>query len=597
MASFSKSHLVSAAVVVAVSALLATTGAPTTSAETDVPQVDRQTSVSGPQVVDTISLPGAQPVALAWYAAGNKLLAVDDAGHRLVAIDGSTRAVAWTAPIGGAVTTLVVNETFGKVYLGSDYAFGSGSGLIEVFDADTGAALTRIDPTPENPGRANSFRMRGDEVRDKVYASYFCPMCTSLGVIDVASDGFTVLMDEVVPTFSNGFGVSGVNAVTNEVFAVNSGNLFAIDGATGGVDQIVLGSVLPLWLAVNEVENKVYFFAIGADVQGDLYVLDRDTGTSRWIGTEGQDLEPLVFNSATNTLFAGCQVGTLGAIVDGATDTIGYVDYGGAEVCGMGDGAVRSETDNAYFASTGYTVVVNGSSALAMSLATGHPNEGGVFAMSVVIDQVKGLVYVVNDHHDGVITVIQDAELQLIPPPVPDAPTSVHAVRGDRSARVSWAPASPNGSPITGYTVTGSPGGSTRTVPGDATSATVTGLTNGTAYTFAVVATSAAGDSPPSLPSNQVTPAGVPRRMAAPVVVVRGTRAMVAWTAANPNGAPITRYRLDISTGKDRTLAAGARRTVFKGLDPGRYRVRIAARNAIGLGPHSTWTGFRIRSH
>jgi len=216
--------------------------------------------------------------------------------------------------------------------------------------------------------------------------------------------------------------------------------------------------------------------------------------------------------------------------------------------------------------------------------------------MSVAIDEARGLVYVVNDHHDGIITVIQDAELQIVPPPAPDAPTSVRAVRGDRSARVSWDPASPHGSPITGYTVTGSPGGSTRTVPGDATSATVTGLTNGTAYTFTVVATSAAGDSPPSIASNQVTPAGVPRRMGAPQVVVRGTKAMVTWTAANPNGAPITRYKVDISTGRDRSLAAGARTTVFKGLDPGRYRVRIAARNAIGLGPYSTWTGFRIRS-
>jgi uncharacterized repeat protein (TIGR01451 family) len=93
----------------------------------------------------------------------------------------------------------------------------------------------------------------------------------------------------------------------------------------------------------------------------------------------------------------------------------------------------------------------------------------------------------------------------------PGAPTSALAVAGDALASVSWvAPASNGGSPITSYTVTtllgGVPTGAPTAVAGNVTSVFVTGLSNGTAYTFSVHATNAIGDGPESAPSNSVTP-------------------------------------------------------------------------------------------
>ncbi len=88
----------------------------------------------------------------------------------------------------------------------------------------------------------------------------------------------------------------------------------------------------------------------------------------------------------------------------------------------------------------------------------------------------------------------------------PGAPTGVLATPSNGSATVRWvAPAYDGGSAITSYTVTSSPGGFTATTAG-ATSATVTGLTNGTSYRFTVTATNVAGPGPASGPSAAVTP-------------------------------------------------------------------------------------------
>ena len=88
---------------------------------------------------------------------------------------------------------------------------------------------------------------------------------------------------------------------------------------------------------------------------------------------------------------------------------------------------------------------------------------------------------------------------------VPGAPTSVAAVRGPGEAVVSFtAPVSDGGSAITSYTVTSSPGSVTAT--GSTSPITVTGLTNGTSYTFTVAATNAVGTGSASSASSAITP-------------------------------------------------------------------------------------------
>jgi len=88
---------------------------------------------------------------------------------------------------------------------------------------------------------------------------------------------------------------------------------------------------------------------------------------------------------------------------------------------------------------------------------------------------------------------------------VPGAPTIGTATAGAGQASVTFsAPGSDGGAAISGYTVTSSPGGKTGT--GTTSPILVTGLTNGTAYTFTVTATNSLGTGPSSASSNSVTP-------------------------------------------------------------------------------------------
>ncbi len=88
---------------------------------------------------------------------------------------------------------------------------------------------------------------------------------------------------------------------------------------------------------------------------------------------------------------------------------------------------------------------------------------------------------------------------------VPGAPTIGTATGGDAQATVTFtAPASDGGSAIIDYTATSTPGGFTGTA--SSSPITVTGLANGTAYTFKVTARNAVGIGPASAPSNSVTP-------------------------------------------------------------------------------------------
>ncbi|MFM9135317.1 MAG: fibronectin type III domain-containing protein, partial [bacterium] len=109
------------------------------------------------------------------------------------------------------------------------------------------------------------------------------------------------------------------------------------------------------------------------------------------------------------------------------------------------------------------------------------------------------------------------------PPPVypPGAPTNLAAVAGNAEASVSWtAPTYAGSYPITDYEVVSSPSGRSCVAKVPALSCTVTGLSNGTSYTFRARALNGAGWGAYSDPSNAVTPSAP----VTPSIMVAGSR-------------------------------------------------------------------------
>jgi hypothetical protein len=175
---------------------------------------------------------------------------------------------------------------------------------------------------------------------------------------------------------------------------------------------------------------------------------------------------------------------------------------------------------------------------------------------------------------------------------VPGKPTGVVASRGSGSASVFWMAAPANGRAISGYAVTSSPGNLTCSTSG-ALTCTVLGLTNGTSYTFTVVATNAIGAGAASDPSNAVVPATVPGQPLTVTAVAGNTHATVSWQAPSTDGGDaITSYTVTSSPGAKKCTASGDLQCIVTGLTNGTaYTFTVTAANGIGVGAASAPSG------
>jgi hypothetical protein len=184
----------------------------------------------------------------------------------------------------------------------------------------------------------------------------------------------------------------------------------------------------------------------------------------------------------------------------------------------------------------------------------------------------------------------------------PGPPTGLALFRADGRVGITWvAPASIGTAPITDYFIQySSNGGATWVTFPDgvstATGTTVTGLTNGTAYLFRVVARNKNGFGPASVPAGPVTPLGL---AAAPTItsLTAGTNLInVSWTTPNGNGSAITgyihEYRVGTNPAQQIWIGSSFNSRQITGLVNGAsYTVRVAAVTAAGIGNFSAWAG------
>ena len=175
-----------------------------------------------------------------------------------------------------------------------------------------------------------------------------------------------------------------------------------------------------------------------------------------------------------------------------------------------------------------------------------------------VTDLINGVTYAfdvraVNSIGPGGSSTTQS----VIPGTIPSAPRILTAQAGDRHVRLQWvAPASNGGNVITGYEYrqkagTGSFGAWTNIAGSDAatTGHTVTGLINGTTYTFMVRAKNPMGKGPQSnqASATPVTLASAPQSFTA---TAGNGEVALRWAApASDGGSAIRRYEYRVRAG------------------------------------------------
>ena len=318
----------------------------------------------------------------------------------------------------------------------------------------------------------------------------------------------------------------------------------------------------PVELAVGSPNHKVYVTTVvgsapalqKADTSGNLatWTDPSATGALRALSVNAAGTRAVVSSDSrsklwildTSTMQPESSPLNMTAVWGTAESTSGLIYVGSSSVKGISVVAQLQGTLNASAAQPGDTltitvsptpataagrpVVVDDSTLPSVSFGgiTSAAVPSGVNTFSVTVPSAaSGTVEAVASLAGGATLSLGNVTIggDVPPPPAISAtePTNVVATPGDAAASVSWsAPVSSGSYPVSHYLATSSPGGRTCLVASPALDCEVTGLANGTAYTFTVKALTGAGWSASSEPSNVV----VPRAGAERSIVITGTR-------------------------------------------------------------------------
>jgi titin len=182
---------------------------------------------------------------------------------------------------------------------------------------------------------------------------------------------------------------------------------------------------------------------------------------------------------------------------------------------------------------------------------------------------------------------------------------------GSGEVKLSWTPpAGDNGAPVTDYQIEWSTDGLLWMTFDDgvstATTATVTGLTNGTTYRLAVAPRNIVGRGFGI--QTQATPMWTPEApdglttVVAPADGLQSGEVKLSWAAPPTNGSEITDYRIEWSsdaetwTTADDGVSTATTATVGGLTDFTSYTFRVSAQNGVGTGPTATVDGTPLRA-
>jgi hypothetical protein len=243
--------------------------------------------------------------------------------------------------------------------------------------------------------------------------------------------------------------------------------------------------------------------AVVTDSNGLIYVIGGETANGVYTNVvEAYNPSTRTWTCSVGDTSPGCSSTTIApmptsrdADADTTSDGLIYVIGGNNSTGDLSSIEVFNPSTNSWACSTGDSAGSGCSSKVLTDLPTARVG-------AAVATGSDGRLYVVGGNNGTYLSTVEAYQ----PPTVPGAPGSVTATGANASASVTWtAPASTGGMPISGYTVTCTPSCTPVMVPSGTLSTMVSGLTNGTAYTFTVSATNFVG-SGTGTTSNSVTP-------------------------------------------------------------------------------------------
>ena len=509
-------------------------------------------------------------------------------------LDGDSSLDLVTANLGSDDVSVLLGDGAGSFGGLTDFAAGTEPSSISVSDVD---GDTFGDLVVANYTSDSVSVLLGDGTGGFGAKTDFGTGDSPISVVVADLDGDTA--DDIVTSnyVSNnvsvllGDGSGGFGAKTD--FATGNGpELLAVADLNGDtVVDLAVPSQLSSNVAVLLGDGAGGF---GAKTDFETGVDPRSVGADDLNGDTFVDLA--VANQGANTVsvLLGDGTGSFGAKTDFATGGGGPYSVAVGDL--NGDAFDDLATAN-YGSGTASVLLGDGTGAFGANIDFDIGNG----ASSVAIGDLNG-----DSRLDLAVAVyVSDTVAVLLnstgdPVTVPGAPTIGTATAGNGQATVSWAaPASHGGAAITGYVVTPYIGATAQTpVPVGPlpTSYTITGLTNGTTYTFTVAATNSEGTGAESDASNAVTP--TPTVPGAPTILRNATAghesATVSWTApASDGGSAVTGYVVTPYVGyfplPPVTFASTVTTQTVTGLTDGTtYRFRVRALNTVGAGGYST---------
>ncbi|MBN6187686.1 S-layer homology domain-containing protein [Aneurinibacillus sp. BA2021] len=556
------------------------------------------------------------PQSIAVNPVTNEIYVTNFGSNNVMVIDGAndTRK---TVGVGTSPQAIAVNPVTNKIYVAN-----SNSNDVTVID---GASNTTTTVGVGILPRAIAV----NPVTNKIYVAN--SNSNNVTVIDGTSNTTTTVEAGTAPS------AVVVNPVTNKIYVanLNSHNVTVIDGASNTTTTVEVGSY-PLAIAVNPVTNKIYVANNGSN---NVSVIEGAGRTAPPVASPpGGEVEPGTWVTLTTTTDGAAIYYTL----DGSTPSNSSTKYTEQikvtaamtiKAIAVKDGMIDSEAmmeqytiqlpalsapENVTGAAGDKQVTLNWSTVANAQSYNVYKYEGASAPANandwtLIQQDVTATTYTVTGLTNGTnytfavkavnangasdfSNAVIATPVGSSTPAVPGQPVNVLAEAGDSQAKVSFeAPGDDGGSNILQYTVTAWVNGiaTPGTKSGDSSPIIMTGLTNGTTYTFTVVATNGVGDSIPSAQSNPVTPTDQqpgsdteapqwPDDSELTVSDVTQTSVKLTWPSATDN-VGVTGYRIYVNGTEYEMVGNSGNGNTISGLAANTtYMFKVTAYDAVG---------------